>query len=203
MEVIAYIIIGIIALALIAGAITLFVAFLPYLLVGGAICLAIYGIGLFLDVGHSKSYSEPPASSQPAQQYHKRSPQQEAFHNEALTYVYKKSGVNLTTLQPALDTALINVTAAYQRVLGRGYNPTVTSGDDYGGHCEQSAHYSGAALDFRLKDIDDPDLREMVTVAVRENLGDRFFVDHEAPGSENEHLHVQLRRGTYSKVAWH
>lgn len=25
---------------------------------------------------------------------------------------------------------------------------------------------------------------------------------HEAPGQANEHLHIQLRRGTYDNVAW-
>lgn len=104
-----------------------------------------------------------------------------------------KEGVNLATLQPAMVSAVDVICGAYQQVLGDDYEPTITSGDDYDKHRRNSAHYHGAALDFRLKDIPVPEMREEVTEAVRQALGKHFFVDHENPGKWNEHLHVQLR----------
>lgn len=190
-SVIAFIITAIVVVAAGAAIISIISALLPVILGIGAIVVVLGIIGLIIDDAPSPSYT--PSSKSEVAQVHYR-------HYQDLQ-VKVKPEVNLSTLQPAMDSAIVKIVAAFQEVLGEDYKPTITSGDDYDGHVEQSAHYSGAALDFRLKDIDDEYLREMVTVAVREALGERFFVDHEFPGGVNEHLHVQMRRGTYNKYA--
>lgn len=188
-------------------------ALLPYILAGLAIflVLALFGIiGNSSDDssygddsrGYQQSYPDKSSKNRSQRQYRDRTPQQAEFHQEALEYAYKKPGVNMNSLQPAMDTALIRVAGAFQQVLGDDYTPTITSGDDYNGHVSGSAHYSGAAIDFRLKDIEASYLKEQVASTVREVLGDRFFVDYENPDEENEHLHVQLRQGYYSKVCY-
>jgi hypothetical protein len=61
----------------------------------------------------------------------------------------------------------------------------------------------GAALDFRIKDMGDRVERERLVQAVRDELGCRFVVLHEDIGKANEHMHVQLRNGTYDRnVVW-
>jgi hypothetical protein len=45
--------------------------------------------------------------------------------------------------------------------------------------------------------------RRELAELIREELGERFVVLHEDVGKSNEHLHVQLRRGTYERnVVW-
>jgi hypothetical protein len=45
--------------------------------------------------------------------------------------------------------------------------------------------------------------REKLVQMVREELGSRFIVLHEDIGKANEHMHVQLRNGTYDRnVVW-
>lgn len=107
--------------------------------------------------------------------------------------VNTKPGVNIKKLNPNLDAAIPKIVSAYQSVLGNGYVPTITSGNDSDAHKRGSAHYRGAALDFRLKDIESKVKRRKVVYAVRNALGEKFFVDHEFMGGANEHLHVQLR----------
>jgi hypothetical protein len=61
----------------------------------------------------------------------------------------------------------------------------------------------GAALDFRIKDMGSLETRKQIAQMVRDNLGNRYTVLHEDIGQENEHLHVQLRNGTYNRnVEW-
>lgn len=163
---------------------------LPLILVGGACCLGFIILAVSIDSG-----DKPRCETSKAV----RTVSDVIDSNIFLggTDIRAKAGVNLSTLRPEMEDALLTIVAAYKTVLGDEYIPTITSGDDYDGHMEGSAHYSGAALDFRLKDIEDPYQREMVAYAVREGLGEKFFVDHENPGEDNEHLHVQMRRGTY------
>ena len=73
------------------------------------------------------------------------------------------------------------------------YKPLITSANDYGGHANNSAHYRGEAVDFRIKDIDFVTKKQIVD-ATKEVLGNGFFVLHEDAGYANEHLHVQVRR---------
>lgn len=205
MEAIGGIIVVILAILALVVAVKMFLAILPFLLGAGAIALVAYIVICVISSNGGSDYTNyvnQKANEISSKATHIRSEAQRRYHESAISQVYIKSGVNLNSLQPAMDSSISAIVEAFQRVVGSDYFPTVTSGDDYEGHASQSAHYSGAALDFRLKDIDDPELREMVTVAVREALDDRFFVDHEFPGQAREHLHVQLRRGTYDKVAW-
>ncbi len=59
----------------------------------------------------------------------------------------------------------------------------------------------GAALDFRIKNMGSHEDRKRIAQLVRDNLGKHYTVQHEDIGKENEHLHVQLRQGTYNRKA--
>jgi len=71
---------------------------------------------------------------------------------------------------------------------------TITAGSN-GRHAPGSAHYRYEAIDVRTKDFTTSAAKRAFTDTVRAQLGPDFFVDLEHEGADNEHLHVQLRRG--------
>jgi hypothetical protein len=129
---------------------------------------------------------------------------QQKFHQQMRSMTRQKSGVNLEDILPELDSAISVVVWAYSVATGDyNFKPLITSANDYEGHSERSAHYSGAAIDFRIKDMGSLEERRELVDLIREELGERFVVLHEDVGKNNEHLHVQLRRGTYERnVVW-
>ena len=129
---------------------------------------------------------------------------QQKFHQQMRSMTRQKSGVNLEDILPELDSAISVVVWAYSVATGDyNFKPLITSANDYEGHSERSAHYSGAAIDFRIKDMGSLEERRELVDLIREELGERFVVLHEDIGKSNEHLHVQLRRGTYERnVVW-
>jgi hypothetical protein len=56
-------------------------------------------------------------------------------------------------------------------------------------------HHSGEAYDLRTHHLDD-DLKKLLLQMLDAYLGGRFFAFLEAPGTPNEHIHVQRRKGT-------
>lgn len=131
----------------------------------------------------------------------KRSVEQQNYHEEVLSLTtFKTASVNIDCLRPELDTAINMVVAIYHEVFkDDNYRPVITSGNDSDKHGEQSAHYACAAVDIRIKDIENLDARRTVAQAIRNDLGTRYTVLHEDVGKANEHLHIQLRSGTYNK----
>ena len=61
-------------------------------------------------------------------------------------------------------------------------------------HAPDSRHYTDDALDLRCHDLN-PEERARLIENLRIELGDRFTVLLEDPGGENEHLHLQVRKG--------
>lgn len=70
---------------------------------------------------------------------------------------------------------------------------TITAGSN-GQHAEGSAHYRYEAVDVRTHDVAH-EAKPVLVALLRQQLGGAFFVDLEAPGTTNEHVHIQLRRG--------
>lgn len=133
-----------------------------------------------------------------------RNAEQQDFHEQMLSMTRQKPGVSFNMLRPEMDSVISIVANVYHTAMNDDeFKPLITSANDFEGHAEKSAHYVGAALDFRIKDMGKKVNREKLAQMVREELGNRFIVLHEDIGKENEHLHVQLRNGTYDKsVVW-
>lgn len=129
---------------------------------------------------------------------------QREFHEEILSLTRQKSEVNMAAVRPELDSAISVVVRAFCTVVGDDdFLPLITSANDYDGHKSGSAHYSGAAVDFRIKDIKSREARRELVRMIREDLDDRFMVLHEDIGTGNEHLHLQLRKGVFDpNVVW-
>ena len=131
----------------------------------------------------------------------KRSTAQQNYHDEVLSLTtLKAASVNIDCLRPELDTAINVIVAAYHEVFeDDNYRPIITSGNDSDKHGERSAHYACAAVDIRTKDIDDIKIRKALAKAITEELDSRYYVLHEDVGKANEHLHIQLKSGTYNR----
>ncbi|MBQ3840074.1 MAG: hypothetical protein II819_09095 [Fibrobacter sp.] len=131
----------------------------------------------------------------------KRSSAQQNYHDEVLSLTtLKAASVNIDCLRPELDTAINVIVAAYHEVFeDDNYRPIITSGNDSDKHGERSAHYACAAVDIRIKDVEDIEIRKALAKAITEDLDTRYVVLHEDVGRANEHLHIQLKSGTYNR----
>jgi hypothetical protein len=73
----------------------------------------------------------------------------------------------------------------------------ITSAND-GSHSQNppSRHYVGEAVDIRSRDIEGQELREEWAERLQAWLGkENFMVLYESPQTENEHYHIQVRKG--------
>ena len=204
-EILGYIVVGVIAITLAVIAIKIVIALLPAILVIGGICLFAWFLGgtdsNLKDVKHQTTHRKN-IVEQSVVRF--RDDLQRNYHEQMLNLTRQKAGVNLDPIRPELDSAISVVAWAYHTFLeDDNFRPLITSANDFEGHAQKSAHYVGAAIDFRIKDVGNRADRERLAALVREELGDRFLVLHEDIGRSNEHLHVQLKSGTYDRsVVW-
>lgn len=92
-----------------------------------------------------------------------------------------KPGVNLLGVQWQLFEASIKIEPIFNSA---GAELVITSGVD-GKHMIESLHYKGLALDFRTRDLKDP---QDILKAVKAMLGQEFDVV-----LEKDHLHVEFQ----------
>lgn len=203
MLVVALIVIAI-AVAIFALVVKIVLILLPVALLIGAICL----LGMFFcsdnnkpakTVYHSKSIEKVESKIVKL-----RDPAQQEFHEWVVSLTRQKWGVNLDPIRPEIDSAIAVVVEAYCNFAGNdNFKPLITSANDFEGHAAKSAHYTGAAVDFRIKDMGNLANRRELAQMIRDELDDRFLVLHEDIGSSNEHLHVQLRKQSYNRnIVW-
>lgn len=100
-----------------------------------------------------------------------------------------KKGVRLRGLHTEMLMGHNVVESVYVEA---GFECVITSAND-SKHGRGSLHFSGAALDYRLKHIAAPASRARVAAKVKRQLGADFDVLHEAVGRVNEHLHVEYQ----------
>lgn len=70
---------------------------------------------------------------------------------------------------------------------------TITSACDGVHSGPNDPHHRGEAFDVRTHDLADP---MKVLESLQLTLGPRFFAFIESPGTTNEHIHIQVRKGT-------
>src|SRR5712692_2096516 len=101
-----------------------------------------------------------------------------------------KPGVSFATIAPGGFMLLAAIQHAAEQI---SHDLTITSACD-GEHSGISdPHHRGEAYDVRIKDLPDPHLALKV---MQDFLGERFFVWIEDEGTENQHIHGQVRKGT-------
>ena len=64
-----------------------------------------------------------------------------------------------------------------------------------GQHMKNSRHYSGEALDLRSKSFRNGAVRAAFMGSLQQLLGPQFSVLLEDAGTDNEHFHIQVRKG--------
>lgn len=75
-----------------------------------------------------------------------------------------------------------------------GVDLVLTSGTEGVHSGPEDPHHRGEAYDVRSHDLE-PALRQRVLAWIVLELGDGFYAFLEAPGTANEHFHLQVRRG--------
>jgi hypothetical protein len=108
--------------------------------------------------------------------------------------VILKETARFGQLKPQLVLGLIVAESVFQR---RGLDAVVTSCNDsvHGGKPvlgeSQDPHYTGRAVDLRMRHVPCDQTREVIAAAIAAALGPTFRTIHESIGTENEHLHIQ------------
>ncbi len=75
------------------------------------------------------------------------------------------------------------------------FDITITSGTD-GEHAPNSKHYDGNAYDIRTHGLTEAQ-QDYILNGLEMALGtEQFYVELEQPGTPNEHIHIQTKRGT-------
>jgi hypothetical protein len=118
-----------------------------------------------------------------------------------MAVVRVKPGCSFRTIAPA-GFVILSTLKAITRELS--FDVTITSACDGAhpaGDGAQSLdpHYTGEAYDLRTHDLTPLQKGQLLTTLIT-RLGDRFYAFLEAPGTGNEHIHVQRRRGTLYTV---
>ncbi len=189
----------VVVLIVVVIAVKVFLFLLPFLLIGAAIFLVVKCNSD--DFSFLKDTIEKTERNVRNESfvYRERDGDERIAHRIARDITIAKAGVNMSSLRPEIDSAIVVIVEAFQDAMeDDSFRPVITSANDFSGHAKNSAHYAGAAVDLRIKDIGNLKARKELAADVRERLDDRFYVLHEDIGSSNEHLHVQLRSGTYN-----
>jgi len=99
-----------------------------------------------------------------------------------------KTDVRLCGLRPQMVVALMVITRVFE---AQGYECVVTSAND-SKHGYGSLHFSGGALDFRMKHVRES-TKELIVEEVKGSLTKEFDVLLEYRGMENEHMHIEFQ----------
>src|SRR5579864_7954754 len=103
-----------------------------------------------------------------------------------------KPGVEFTVIAPAGFRILAALTRA---ATSFGSDLTITSACDGEHSGPDDPHHRGEAYDIRSHDFP-PDTKDVVLRTIMSNLDAATFYGFlEDPGTDNEHFHIQLRKG--------
>lgn len=109
-----------------------------------------------------------------------------------MNVVRVKDGVQFTVIAPGGFCILAAIQRAAIMCI---VDLTITSACDGVHSGPTDPHHRGEAYDIRTHDMS-PGQKSDVLGEITRTLGERFYGFLEAPGTPNEHLHVQVARGT-------
>ena len=104
-----------------------------------------------------------------------------------------KANVQFTVIAPGG----FRILSAFDRfVANQDYDMVLTSACDGEHSGPTDPHHSGNAYDLRSHDFT-PDQKDAIVAQIMATLGwDRFYGFLEAPNTDNEHFHFQVKKGT-------
>jgi len=109
--------------------------------------------------------------------------------------------VSVVRVKPGVQFALIApggfriLSAIDQTAAKVGVDLTITSGTDGEHSGPTDPHHRGEAYDVRSQDLTD-DNKGLVLATLEDFLGNRFYGFLESAGTDNEHFHIQVAKGT-------
>lgn len=105
----------------------------------------------------------------------------------------KSGNVRLVVLTPALAHIFWRL-EMFHREFGPVEDLVITSIND-GTHKQDSRHYTNEAIDLRSKNFPSESLKLDFRRELEEFLGPKFRVLFENARTDNEHFHIQVRKG--------
>jgi hypothetical protein len=105
--------------------------------------------------------------------------------------LHVKDGVLFTKIAPGGFRILSAIDDTAQKL---NVDLTITSACDGVHSGPNDPHHRGEAYDVRTHDIDVT--KAAVLFSIRGILGDAFFAFLEDEGTDNEHIHAQVKKGT-------
>lgn len=105
-----------------------------------------------------------------------------------------KDNVRIKRLTPALMHIFVNANIVMNRY--EWVPELVFTSINDSTHGLNSRHYRDEAIDIRSKNFKDLSDKLMFKHALQDELGSRFTVLLEGLDTDNEHLHVQVKKGT-------
>jgi hypothetical protein len=110
-----------------------------------------------------------------------------------MSVVRVKDGIEFTMIAPGGFRILSAIDQIAAKI---GMDLTITSACDGEHSGPNDPHHRGEAYDVRSHDFPDAEKTDFLN-SVMTILGwDRFFGFLEAPGTDNEHFHFQVKKGT-------
>lgn len=109
-----------------------------------------------------------------------------------------KEGVSFEIIAPGGFRILAALESAADRI---AHDLTITSACDGSHSGIDDPHHRGEAYDVRTKDLPDALLalnaiKDFLAIPLDQQEGSRFFAWIEQAGTDNEHIHCQVRKGT-------
>jgi hypothetical protein len=102
-----------------------------------------------------------------------------------------KAGVQFAIIAPGGFEILRAITEA---AMGLSYDVMITSGTDGTHSGPNDPHHRGEAYDVHTKDV--PDKQELLYSIMKHLAPDQFYGFIEDENMPNEHIHVQVKKGT-------
>lgn len=107
--------------------------------------------------------------------------------------VIVKDGVLFTKIAPGGFRILEAITRTARQV---GFDLTITSACDGEHSGPNDPHHRGEAYDVRSHDLSDAQKSQVLSSLVAQLSPGSFFFFLESPGTDNEHFHIQVKKGT-------
>lgn len=109
-----------------------------------------------------------------------------------MNVVRVKPGVLFTMIAPGGFRIL---SAIDQATIELGWDLMITSAGDGMHSGPNDPHHRGEAYDVRSHEFNAEE-KDKILATLRRILGDRFYAFLESPGTDNEHFHIQVCKGT-------
>lgn len=112
-----------------------------------------------------------------------------------MAVITKSNAVHLKVLTPALANILYKLEFFYRTYWQNVVPSLVITSINDGNHSPNSRHYTDEAIDVRSRNFPSEESKQLFRQELELFLGGKFRVLYENAGTDNEHFHIQVRKG--------